>query len=74
MEKIIELEHYESFKQFTSKVEPLTPQQLQIEFLFLWAEMITKNLLKDGVISRDEFHLIMAENLLSFPTYLSPLF
>lgn len=74
MKKIIELEQSGYFLQFKADVKPLTPEQLNIEFLFLWAEVITRNMLKRGVICREEYLLIMAENRLSFPTYLSPLF
>lgn len=41
------------------------------EFNFLRAELFTRKLLTQGLISRDEFHLIMQENRRTFPTFLS---
>ena len=43
----------------------------QQEFNFLRAELFTRKLLSRGLISRDEFHLIMQENMKTFPTFLS---
>ena len=63
MKKIIDFEQSGYFLPFKSEVKPLTPEQLKTEFMFLW-----------GVICLDEYLLIMAENRLSFPTYLAPLF
>lgn len=74
MKKIIDFEKSGYFLQFKSEVNPLTPEQLKTEFMFLWAEMIIRNMLDRGVICLDEYLLIMAENRLSFPTYLAPLF
>ena len=74
MKKIIEIEQSGYFLKLKSDVKPLTLEQLNIEFMFLWAEMITRNMLKRGAICREEYLLIMAENRLAFPTYLSPLF
>lgn len=73
MKKIIDFEQSGYFLQFKSEVKPLTPEQLKTEFMFFCAEMITRNMLSGGVICRDECLLIMAENKLSFPTYLAPL-
>lgn len=73
MKKIIDFEQSGYFLQFKSEVKPLTPEQLKTEFMFLCAEMITRNMQSGGVICRDESLLIMAENKLSFPTYLAPL-
>ena len=73
MKKIIDFEQRGYFLPFKSEVKPLTPEQLKTEFMFLWEEMITRNMLSGGVICRDEYFLIMAENNLSFPTYLAPL-
>lgn len=73
MKKIIDFEQSGYFLQFKSEVKPLTPEQLKTEFMFFCAEMITRNMLSGGVICRDEYLLIMAENKLSFPTYLAPL-
>ena len=44
---------------------------LQQEFNFLRAEIFTRKLLSQGLISRDEFQLIMQENRRTFPTFLS---
>lgn len=44
---------------------------LQQEFNFLRAELFTRKLLSQGLISRDEFQLIMQENRRTFPTFLS---
>ena len=74
MTKIIDFEQRGYFLQFKLEVKPLTPEQLKTEFMFLCAEMITRNMLDGGVICLDEYLLIMAENRLSFPTYLAPLF
>lgn len=74
MKKIIEFEQSGYFLRFKSEVKPLIPEQLKTEFMFLWAEMIIRNMLDGGVICLDEYLLIMAENRLSFPTYLAPLF
>lgn len=41
------------------------------EFNFLRAELFTRKLLSQGLISRDEFQLIMQENRRTFPTFLS---
>ena len=73
MKKIIELDQYETFQPYVAEVKPLTPEQLQIEYMFIRAELFTRSLLICGMISCEEFRLIMAENSLSFPTYLSPL-
>ena len=41
------------------------------EFNFLRADLFTRKLLSHGLISRDEFQLIMQENRRTFPTFLS---
>ena len=41
------------------------------EFNFLRADLFTRKLLSQGLISRDEFQLIMQENRRTFPTFLS---
>ena len=50
-----------------------TQDQLKVEFGYMQAEKVTKKLLEKGLITREEFELIMAENKRTFPTYLSPL-
>ena len=44
---------------------------LQQEFNFLRADLFTRKLLSQGLISRDEFQLIMQENRRTFPTFLT---
>ena len=44
---------------------------LKQEFNFLRAEIFTRKLLSQGLISRDEFQLIMQENRRTFPTFLT---
>lgn len=44
---------------------------LQQEFNFLRADLFTRKLLSQGLISHDEFQLIMQENRRTFPTFLS---
>lgn len=41
------------------------------EFNSLRADLFTRKLLSQGLISRDEFQLIMPENRRTFPTFLS---
>ena len=51
-----------------------THEQLQQqEFNYMQAEKVTKKLLEKGLITEEEFELIMAENKRTFPTFLSPL-
>ncbi len=50
-----------------------THEQLQQEFNYMQAEKVTKKLLEKGLITEEEFDLIMAENKRTFPTFLSPL-
>lgn len=49
----------------------ITQEQLQQEFNYLRAENITKTLLNRGLITPDEYQLIMAENMTTFPTFIS---
>ena len=46
-------------------------EQLQHEFNFLRAEHLTKTMLNRGLITPDEYRLIMAENMITFPTFIS---
>ena len=41
------------------------------EFNFLRADFFTRKLLSQGLISPNEFHLIMQENRRTFPTFLT---
>ena len=49
----------------------ITQEQLQQEFNFLCAEHLTKTMLNQGLITPDEYRLIMMENLIAFPTFIS---
>ena len=59
----------------TSASKPLTAlsqishEQLQHEFNFLRAEHLTKTMLNQGLITPDEYRLIMIENMVTFQTY-----
>ena len=50
-----------------------THEQLQQEFNYMQAGRVTKKLLEKGLITEEEFQLIMTENKRTFPTFLSPL-
>ena len=50
-----------------------TQEQLQMEFNYMQAERITQKLLESGLITEEEFRLIMEENKRTFPTILSPI-
>ena len=62
-----------SDQETTPTARKLTQEELQMEFNYMQAERITKKLLERGLITREEFDLIMAENKRTFPTFLSPL-
>ena len=49
----------------------ITHEQLQYEFNFLRAEQITRTMLNQGLITPDEHRLIMIENMVTFPTFIS---
>lgn len=49
----------------------ITHEQLQQEFNFLRAEYFTKTMLNQGLITPDEYRLIMIENMVTFPTFIS---
>ena len=61
----------------TSASKPLTAlsqishEQRQHEFNFLRAEHLTKSMLNQGLITPDEYRLIMIENMVTFPTFIS---
>jgi hypothetical protein len=55
----------------STALSQLTHGQLQHEFNFLRAEHITKTMLNRGLITPDEYRLIMAENMITFPTFIS---
>ena len=62
-----------SDQEMTPAAHKFTQEELQMEFNYMQAERITKKLLERGLITREEFDLIMAENKRTFPTFLSPL-
>lgn len=49
----------------------ITHEQLLHEFNFLRAEHFTKSMLNQGLITPDEYRLIMIENMVTFPTFIS---
>ena len=51
----------------------ITQEQLLQEFNFIQAQRITQNMLLNGLITDEEYHLIMLENIITFPTLLSPI-
>ena len=55
----------------SSALSQITHEQLQHEFNFLRAEHLTKTMLNRGLITPDEYRLIMAENKVTFPTFIS---
>ena len=57
----------------SSALSQITHEQLQHEFNFLRAEHLTKTMLNRGLITPDEYRLIMAENMITFPTFISPI-
>ena len=48
-----------------------TAEELKNEFNYLRAKQITGMLLSRGLITHDEYRLIMAENKTKFPTFLA---
>ena len=48
-----------------------TAEELKNEFNYLRAKQITGMLLSRGLITHDEYRLIMAENKTTFPTFLA---
>ena len=55
----------------STALSQITHEQLQHEFNFLRAEHLTKTMLNRGLITPDEYRLIMAENMITFPTFIS---
>lgn len=52
-------------------IRKYTAEELRNEFNYLRAKQITGMLLTRGLITQDEYHLIMAKNKTTFPTFLS---
>ena len=48
-----------------------TTEELRNEFNYLRAKQITGTMLSRGLITHDEYRLIMSENKTTFPTFLS---
>ena len=55
----------------STALSQITHEQLQQEFNFLRAEQITRTMLNQGLITPDEYRLIMVENKVTFPTFIS---
>lgn len=51
----------------------IAQEQLLQEFNFIRAKEITKFMLFKGLITDEEYQLIMLENIITFPTLLSPI-
>ena len=51
----------------------ITQEQLLQEFNFIQAQRITQNMLLNGLITDEEYQLIMLENIITFHTLLSPI-
>jgi len=51
----------------------ITQEQLLQEFNFIQAQRITQNMLLNGLITDEEYQLILLENIITFPTLLSPI-
>ena len=49
----------------------ITQEQLLQEFNFIQAQRITQNMLLNGLITDEEYQLILLENIITFPTLLS---
>ena len=52
-------------------IRKYTPEELENEFNYLRAKQITGTMLSRGLITQDEYRLIMAENKITFPTFLA---
>ncbi len=52
-------------------IRKYTAEELKNEFNYLRAKQITGMMLSRGFITHDEYRLIMAENKITFPTFLS---
>ena len=52
-------------------IRKYTPKELKNEFNYLRAKQITGTMLSRGLITHDEYRLIMAENKTTFTTFLS---
>ena len=52
-------------------IRKYTPEELKNEFNYLRAKHITGMMLSRGLITQDEYRLIMAENKTTFPTFLA---
>ena len=52
-------------------IRKYTPEELKNEFSYLRAKQITGMMLSRGLITPEEYRLIMVENKITFPTFLS---
>ena len=61
-----------SASKLSTVLSQITQEQLQQEFNFLRAEHLTKTMLNRGLITPDEYRLIMAENMITLPWSTNP--
>lgn len=52
-------------------IRKYTAEELKNEFNYLRAKQLTGTMLSRGLITHDEYRLIMAENKTTFPTFIS---
>lgn len=52
-------------------IRKYTAEELRNEFNYLRAKQITGTMLSRGLITQEEYRLIMAENKTTFPTFLT---
>jgi hypothetical protein len=69
----MQVTHVSSSNMPTFSVGTITQEQLLQEFNFIQAQRITQNMLLNGLITDEEYQLIMLENIITFPTLLSPI-
>ena len=58
-------------KTYSKDIRKYTPEELKNEFNYLRAKQITGMMLSRGLITPEEYRLIMAENKTTFPTFLA---
>ena len=69
----MQVTHVSSSNMPTMSVGNITQEQLLQEFNFIQAQRITQNMLLNGLITDEEYQLILLENIITFPTLLSPI-
>ena len=63
--------HTKESKTDCKVIRKYTAEELKNEFNYLRAKQITRTMLSRGLITQDEYRLIMTENKTTFPTFLS---